>query len=470
VKRNEARDPGESAVHFVGISGIGMSALARILLQRGYHVSGSSDRANALTARLCDEGATIRLGHAADNLDGAATIVVSAAIGNDNPEVRAARERGLEIVARGTYLARLMAKRRGIAVAGTHGKTTTTAMIATVLEGAGLDPTVVVGGERTDTNTNARSGAGDWFVAEADESDGSFLDVRAEIAVVTNIENDHVASDAGVADLVAAFGTFAGNVAPNGLMLVGADEPRAAALARQRRAARTRTFGFAARADVRVTQVAYAGFGSRFSVAFQGDELGELTLRVPGAINVRNALPAIAVGRELGVSFATIANALAAFGGVRRRFEVMATTPRMTVIDDYAHHPTAVAATLEAARAGFAGPIVAVFQPHRYTRTAYLADAFARALRAADSVVLTDIYAASEAPLSGIDRTTIGTPLAALGADVAYVPDVADLPAHLLAHAPRGALVLMLGAGSITGAAAALAQQLDPYPVQSAAR
>ncbi len=470
MKRNEAPDPGKFAVHFIGISGIGMSALARILLQRGDRVSGSSDRPNALTERLATEGATIKLGHAAENLDGAGTVVVSTAIDDDNPELRAARERGLAIVGRGTFLARLVAERRGIAVAGTHGKTTTTAMIATVLEAGGLDPTVVVGGERADTNTNARDGAGAWFIAEADESDGSFLDLHPEIAVVTNIENDHVASDAGVADLVAAFESFTRNVTPHGLILLGADEPTAAALAQQRHAARTRTFGLAAGADVRATRVTYAGFGSRFDVVSQREVLGELALRVPGAMNVRNALPAIAIGGELGVSFATIADALAAFSGVRRRFEVVATTPRLTVIDDYAHHPTAVAATLKAARAGFDGPIVAVFQPHRYSRTAYLAGAFARALLAADSVVLTDIYAASEAPLPGVDRATIGAPLAALGADVAYVPDIAELPAHLLAHAPHGALVLMLGAGSITGAAAALAQQLDASPVQSAAR
>lgn len=458
-----------SAVHFVGISGIGMSALARVLLQRGYRVSGSSDRATALTERLAAEGARISLGHAADHVDGAATIVVSTAIDDDNPELRAARERGLAVVHRGTLLARLMGERRGIAVAGTHGKTTTTAMIATVLEAGGLDPTVVVGGERTDTNSNARDGAGAWFVAEADESDGSFLDLHPEIAVVTNVENDHVASDAGVEDLVAAFATFARNVAPTGLVLFGADEPTAAALARGQYAPCARTFGLVAAADIRATQVAYGGFGSRFGVASRGERWGDVALSVPGAINVRNALPAIAIGRELGVSFATIAAALASFKGVRRRFEMLVSTPRLTVIDDYAHHPTAVAATLEAARAGFSGPIVAVFQPHRYTRTAYLCDAFARALRGADSVVLTDIYAASEKPLPGIDRTTIGLPLGALGGDVAYVPDVADVPAYVLAHAPYGALVLMLGAGSISEAAAALAQHVDA-PVQSATR
>lgn len=447
-----------SAVHFVGIGGIGMSALARILLQRGYRVSGSSDRATALTERLSAEGARVCIGHAPGNLDGAATVVVSSAIAEDNRELVAARERGLSILHRGGLLATLMAGRRGIAIAGTHGKTTTTAMIAAVLEAGGLDPTVAVGGERSDTKSNARDGAGAWFVAEADESDLSFLDLHPEIAVVANIENDHVGSDADIARLVAAFERFINGVAPNGLVLLGADDQRAAALASGGIAARRRTFGLVAAADIRACDIVYAGFGSQFAVTVDGATVGAIALRVPGAINVLDALPAVAVGRELGVPFATIAEALVRFGGVRRRFDVLVRSPRLTVVDDYAHHPTAIAATIEAARAGFNGPLVAVFQPHRYTRTRYLGGAFAQALRGADHIVLTDVYAASEPPLPGVDATTIGAPLVALGADVAYVPAVADVPAYVLAHAPRGALVLMLGAGSINDAAAALAE------------
>ncbi|MDQ2908414.1 MAG: UDP-N-acetylmuramate--L-alanine ligase [Candidatus Eremiobacteraeota bacterium] len=447
-----------SSVHFVGISGIGMSALARILLQRGYRVSGSSDRATALTERLSAEGARVCIGHASENLDGAATVVVSSAISEDNRELAAARERGLSILHRGALLATLMAERRGIAIAGTHGKTTMTAMIAAVLEAGGLDPTVAVGGERGDTKSNARDGAGAWFVAEADESDLSFLDLHPEIAVVANIENDHVDSDADIARLVAAFERFVCGVPSNGLLLLGADDRRAAALARAGVATRTRTFGFGADADIRARDVVYAGFGSQFTVTVDGDTIGAISLRVPGAINIVDALPALAVGRELGVPFATIGEALARFAGVRRRFDIRARSSRLTVVDDYAHHPTAIAATIEAARAAFDGPLVAVFQPHRYTRTSYLGGAFARALQGADHVVLTDIYAASEPPLPGVDATTIGAPLAALGTEVAYVRAVADVPAYVLAHAPRGALVLMLGAGSISDAAAVLAE------------
>jgi len=450
------------SVHFVGISGIGMSALARILLQRGIDVSGSSDRRTELTDRLEREGARVAIGHVAANIARATTVVVSTAIAFDNPEYAAARERGIEPIHRGALLARLMADRRGIAIAGTHGKTTTTAMLARVLEAGGLDPTVIVGGERMDTHSNARDGAGAWLVSEADESDGSFLDLRPEIAVVTNIENDHIASDAGLPALIAAFESFAAELPALGHAYFGIDDARAARLAARPRAARTHTFGFDARADVRARDATYADFGSRFAVMVDGVRAGDVRLDVPGAINVLDALPGIAIGLELGVSFETIAAALAGFRGVRRRFEIVARTSRMTVVDDYAHHPTAVAATIAAARENFGGPIVVAFQPHRYTRTHYLAADFAQALRGADCVVLTDVYAASEAPLPGVDATTIGAPLAALGTPVAYAHDVRELPAYLAATAPDGALVLVLGAGSITHAAGELARLVAP--------
>ena len=450
-----------STVHFIGISGIGMSALARILLQRGYRVSGSSDRETRLTASLIEEGATITIGHAPENLGAAETVIVSSAIAPDNPEIVAARGRKLDIRRRGVLLAQLMAERRGIAIAGTHGKTTTTAMIARVLETGGLDPSVVVGGERIDTGTNARDGKGAWFVAESDESDGSFLDLHPEIAVVTNVENDHVNSDAEFQALGASFERFLAGVPAHGLALVGIDEPRGATLAKVSRNARTRTYGFASDASLQVRDATYIDFGSRVSLALDQKPAGILELAVPGAINIRNALPAVAIGLELGMPFTKIAAALAGFRGVHRRFDILAQTPRMTIVDDYAHHPTAVAATIAAARAGFDGPVVAVFQPHRYTRTAYLAGDFVRALRAADSVVLTAVYAASETPIDGATSAAIGEPLRRLGSQVAYVDDVEALPAYLLANAPAGALILFLGAGSITSAAAVLARELE---------
>ncbi len=453
---------GTGAVHFIGISGIGMSALARILMQRGVRVSGSSDRRTALTDLLVAEGARVAIGHAAEHLRDATTVVISSAIGRDNPELVAAHARGLEIVHRGALLAYLMSDRRGIAIAGTHGKTTTTAMVARVLEAGGLDPTVVVGGERMDTHTNARDGKGAWLVSEADESDLSFLDLRPEIAVVTNIENDHIASDAEMPRLLSAFERFTANVSAHGIAYFGIDESHSASLSGHKRRARTRTFGFDPRADIRAANPLYGGFGARFTAVVDGRALGEISLGVPGAINVLDALPALGIALELGVSFATIAESLAGFRGVRRRFEILARTERMIVVDDYAHHPTAVAATIAAARADFPGPIVVAFQPHRYTRTQYLAGDFARALCGADRVILTDVYAASEAPLPGVDATAIGAPLAALGADVAYVGSVEELPAYLLETVPHGALLLVLGAGSITNAAANLAASLAP--------
>ncbi len=450
----------DGGVHFVGIGGIGMSALARLLLARGCRVTGSSDRRTTLTDRLAAEGATVFIGHDPQHVGSARTVVITTAVAADNTEVVEAHRLGRAVLRRGALLAALMHERRGIAIAGTHGKTTTTAMTACVLEGGGLDPAVVVGGERVDTGNNARDGAGRWFLTEADESDGSFLDLRPEIAVVTNIENDHVSDDAGVGQLLRAFEQFATNVPASGLVLFGCDDPRAASLARAPRAARGRTFGFAPGADVRATSVTYDGFSSRFMVAAGNETLGEIALSVPGAINVLDALPAVAIGRELGVPFETIAAALAAYRGVRRRFEILARTPRMTVVDDYAHHPTAVAATIAAARAAFSGPLVVAFQPHRYTRTKYLALEFARALRGADRVVLADVYASSEDPIAGVDARSIGEPLAHAGTNVDYAGPSDALPAHVLAHAPYGALVLMLGAGSITTAAEALAECL----------
>ncbi|MGH7707724.1 MAG: UDP-N-acetylmuramate--L-alanine ligase [Vulcanimicrobiaceae bacterium] len=444
-------------VHFVGISGIGMSALARILLQRGCRVQGSSDRWTALTERLAGEGARVMVGHAAINLGDARTVVASSAIAAGNPELVAARAAGHTILRRGELLAALFNEQRGIAIAGTHGKTTTTAMVATVLEAAGCDPTLALGGERVDTGTNARVGAGAWFVTESDESDGSFLELRPRVAVVTNVENDHISSDDELPALVGAFEQFLASLPPDGLAIVGADEKRSAALARRPRAARTMTFGLGS-ADLTAREIVHADFGTRFAVLRNGATLGTARLPVPGTINVLDSLPAIAVGLELGIPFETIARALATFAGVRRRFEFVARTPRMSVVDDYAHHPTAVELTIAAARANFSGPIVVAFQPHRYSRTKYLAAGFARALKGADDVVITDVYAASESPIPGIDARAIGEPLRANGAAVTYMPNSDDLPAYLLESAPAGALVLMLGAGSITRAAARLAE------------
>jgi UDP-N-acetylmuramate--alanine ligase len=323
-------------------------------------------------------------------------------------------------------------------------------MLATIFEFAGLDPTVAVGGIRVDTNTNARLGGGPWFVTESDESDGSFLSLNPTIAVITNIENDHVASDADLPRLLQEFTIFANRVPSSGKVVVGNDNRASKAVGRQ---AHAPVSTFATRdpdADLTATDVRFADLGARFTVCDRGVELGEITLLVPGEINVQNALAAVGAARAAGIRFDDIAAALANFHGVQRRFEIVG-RGTMTVVDDYAHHPTAIAQTIAAAR-NFAhdGPLIVAFQPHRYTRTQYLKEEFASALAGADRVILTPIYAASEKPIDGVSERSIGDPLAATGTSVTYIPDVEDLLDLIPREAPEGALILMLGAGSIT--------------------
>jgi UDP-N-acetylmuramate--alanine ligase len=447
---------GATAYHLVGIGGIGMSAIARLLLARGAQVTGSDMRRTELVLALESEGARIAVGHRAENIGDAQLVVVSSAIAQDNPEFVAAVERGIDIKTRGAMLAELTGARKTIAIAGTHGKTTTTAMTAAILEVAGLEPTFAVGGLRVDTGTNAGAGAGPWFVTESDESDGSFLHLEPTIAVVTNVENDHLSSDEEFPGLLAQFATFVQRVPAGGRAIVGLDNRGSAFIGHDAVVPKT-TFAIHQEADVMARDIVYAGLGSHFTLVDHGVDLGRMTLRVPGEINVQNALAAIAVARALKVEPATIAAALADFRGVRRRFEILGTVDGLTVVDDYAHHPTAVAQTIAAARGSTSAPIVVAFQPHRYTRTRYLAADFAKALAGADAVLLTPIYAASEAPIAGVSERSIGEPLARGGTAVTYVDHVDDLIDAVPRIAPAGAVVLMLGAGSISGVAHALA-------------
>ncbi len=446
--------------HFVGIGGIGMSALARILLQRGERVSGSDAKGGDLPERLLAEGARVIVGHDAQNIGDARTLVVSSAIDASNPEIAEARRRGLPIVHRGALLAEFLRARSGIAICGTHGKTTTTAMTHCLLRGSGIDAGLALGGIDAVLGTNAVDGGSPWFVTEADESDGSFALLAPRIAVLTNLENDHLCSDDEFPALVASFADFLAKLPEDGVAIVGMDNPHSASLARVERRSRTVTFGFTAEADLQPANVTYANLGSTFDVIGAGVCLGTIDLHVPGRINVENALAAIAVGRELGVPFARIARALSTFRGVRRRFDVLVRSDRMTVVDDYAHHPTAVRETIAAARRYHDGPIVVAFEPHRYSRTMYLANDFAQSLRGADTVYLAPVYAASEPPITGVSERSIGEPLRASGTPVQYVERVGDLVETLVNDAPHGALVLMLGAGTITAVAARLAQAL----------
>jgi UDP-N-acetylmuramate--alanine ligase len=450
----------DTAYHLVGVGGIGMSAIARLLLARGATVTGSDVRRTPLIEELEAEGARVAIGHRIENIGDAQVVVVSSAIAHDNPEFDAAVERKLHILTRGAMLAELAKGHKLVAVAGTHGKTTTTAMLATIFESAGLDPTVVVGGVRVDTKSNARPGGGPWFVTESDESDGSFLYLNPTIAVVNNIENDHVASDADLGRLLEQFTLFVNKVPSNGKVIAGNDNRASKAVGRQAQAPVTTFATRDADSDLTVTDLHYADLGSTFTVCDRGVSLGEVSLHVPGEINVLNALAAIGAARAAGIRFDEIARALAQFQGVERRFEIVG-RGALTVIDDYAHHPTAIKQTIAAAR-GFAHerPVVVAFQPHRYTRTQYLKDQFAESLRGADRVILTPIYGASEKPIDGVSERSIGEPLAAAGTNVTYVDDVEQLMDAVPQQAPPGSLVLMLGAGSITSVAHRLGKRL----------
>jgi UDP-N-acetylmuramate--alanine ligase len=450
-----------TAYHLVGVGGIGMSAIARLLLARGARVSGSDVTRTPLIDALETEGVRVAIGHRAANVGDAAVVVVSSAIAQDNPEFVDAVERKLDVVTRGAMLAELAKGHKLVAVAGTHGKTTTTAMLASIFEAAELDPTIAVGGIRVDTGTNARAGAGPWFVTESDESDGSFLYLNPTIAVVTNIENDHVASDADLPRLLEQFTLFANRVPSNGQVVVGNDNRASKAVGRQAQAPVTTFATRDADADLTVTGLRYENLGARFTVCDRGAELGEIDLHVPGEINVQNALAAIGAARAAGIRFDQIAPALGAFRGVQRRFEIVG-RGALTIVDDYAHHPTAIAQTIAAAR-DFAhdGPIFVAFQPHRYTRTQYLKSEFAAALTGADHVFLTPVYAASEKPIIGVTERIIGDPLAAAGTTVTYVTAVEHLLEAIPAIAPEGALILMLGAGSITTIAHQLGDRIS---------
>ena len=450
---------GAGAYHLVGIGGIGMSAIARLLLARGARVSGSDVRRTPLIEQLEAEGVNVAIGHRAENVGDAHLVIVSSAIAHDNPEFIAALERGIAIKARGAMLADLTAPHPTIAIAGTHGKTTTTAMTAAIFEAAGLAPTFAIGGLRVDTDTNAGTGAGAWFITEADESDGSFLDLAPTIACVTNVENDHLASDDDLPGLLASFGAFVGHVPPGGRAIIGLDNRGSAFVAST---ARVPTTTFATRVDADVTAggIVYEGLGSRFRLIENGVTLGEIRLRTPGEINVQNALAAIACARAANVEFAPIMHALAAFRGVRRRFEVIAERGGVVIVDDYAHHPTAIAQTIAATRGYTDAPVVVAFQPHRYSRTRYLAADFAAALAFADRVILMPIYAASEAPIAGVSERSIGEPLERAGTPVTYVNDAAALLDAVPRVAGERAVVLMLGAGSISGIAHRLAGRM----------
>jgi UDP-N-acetylmuramate--alanine ligase len=442
-------------VHFVGIGGIGMSGLAELLANLGYVVSGSDLRASAVTARLEALGARVFTGHRAEQVAGADVVVVSSAIRPDNPEVLEAARRHIPVIPRAEMLAELMRLRYGIAVAGSHGKTTTTSMIALMLERGGLDPTAVIGGRLSAFGSNARLGRGEVMVAEADESDGSFLRLSPAIAVVTNIDREHVDHYGDFERLCEAFVDFANRVPFHGAVVACADDPAVARLL-PRMTRRVVPYGLAApEAAVRGVDVEVAAGGSRCRVEVAGAasgarQLGEIRLTVPGRHNLANALAAVAVGLELGMAFETIAAALAEFPGAERRFQMMGEAAGVRVVDDYGHHPTEIAAVLDAARLGPARRLVVAFQPHRFSRTKALLPEFGRALAAADEVVIAPIYPAGEDPLPGVTAEAVAGAVRAVRPIPVHVVAGLDELVTCVANLARdGDLVITLGAGSI---------------------
>jgi UDP-N-acetylmuramate--alanine ligase len=436
-------------VHFIGVGGIGMSGLAEILRTLEFDVSGSDLRAGENTRNLERLGVRVDIGHSADNVHGADVIVYSSAIDNENPEVREARLHGIPLIQRAEMLAELMRVKYGIAIAGSHGKTTTTSLVATVLRAAGLDPTVVVGGRMSSLGSNARLGEGNMLVAEADESDGSFLRLTPTIAVVTNIDPEHLDFYKTHEILKDAFVQFIEKVPFYGLAVLCLDHPHVQDLL-PRVQRRHVTYGLSPQATYHARGLNYKGLSTSF-VAFNRDKsLGEFTVRMPGAHNVLNTLAAIAVADELEVPLDVVKEALATFHGVARRFTIVDEVDGVALVDDYGHHPAEVEATLNAARRAYEGRILVAFQPHRYTRTENLFDEFTRAFNNADQLFLTDIYAAGEKPIPGISSQTLADAIAQHGHhSVKYAPDRAAMSAELSRIARPGDVVIALGAGDI---------------------
>ncbi len=457
-------------VHFVGIGGAGMSGIAEVVLTLGYRVTGSDVRRNEAVERLERLGAKVFVGHAASHIEGAHVVVYSSAVARDNPELQAARQRGIPVIPRAEMLAELMRVKYGIAIAGTHGKTTTTSMVAAVLAEAGFDPTVVVGGRVSALGANARLGQGEFLVAEADESDGSFLRLTPTIAVVTTIDAEHLDYYRDVAAIREAFLHFVEKVPFYGAAVLCADQPEIQALL-PRIEKRVITYGLAGPADLVAASLAVHELTARFEVLHRGESLGELLLQVPGAHNAANALAATAVGLDLDVPFPVIQRALAGFTGVHRRFQVKGEVGGVLVVDDYGHHPAEIRATLAAARRGFARRLVVVFQPHRYTRTFHLHDEFVTAFGDADVLLMTDIYPAGEPAIPGVHAWTLAEAIAARTTrEVRYLSDRAELVELLLRTVRPGDLVLTLGAGDIGGVSdqvlARLAQRATGGPAK----
>lgn len=448
-------------VHFIGIGGSGMSAIARIMLELGYHVTGSDLKTSAAGERLEALGAICYLGHAEENLEDADLVVASTAIPPTNVELLKAREKGLQIMHRGEMLAWLMRRQKGIAIAGAHGKTTTTSMIALILEKNKLDPTILIGGDLTEIGGNAKLGGGDYLVAEADESDGSFLKLDPFIEVVTNIEDDHLDYYRSLDNIVAAFRDFMAKVPDAGVAVVCYDNPVIRGLLKGYERPHLTYAVDHLEADYTLRNLRFNGQATAGDVYERGELLGTLELSVPGSHNLSNALAAVAVGRFIGLPFEGIFESLKTFRGAGRRFQLRGEVDGIKVIDDYAHHPSEIKATLKAAGQVKTGRVVGVFQPHRYTRTSLLGERFGEAFSDADIIVISDIYSAGERPIKGVSASTIVSAIEKHeGREVVYLPTRQEIVDYLVQTARPGDLIVTMGAGDIWCAGVELVSKL----------
>ncbi|GAW92143.1 UDP-N-acetylmuramate--L-alanine ligase [Calderihabitans maritimus] len=456
-------------IHFVGIGGAGMSGIAKILLELGYQVSGSDLRASDITQRLEKLGARVYIGHRPDNVaDNVTRVVVSSAIPVDNPEIQKAKDCGIPVMQRAEMLGWLMQRQKGIAVAGAHGKTTTTSMISLVLERNGLDPTLVVGGEVYDIGCNAKLGRGEYLVAEADESDGSFLKLKPEVAVVTNVENDHLDYYGSFERILEAFTRFVKLVPSHGFALLCTDDRNLNKLASSA-GVPCLTYGLKGNPDFQAANVIKNGFETTADILYQGKKIGKVELQIPGVHNIINALAAVAVGMKLGIPFSGIAEALKTFRGVQRRFQLTGEVNGVRVVDDYAHHPTELKATLQAARQTGPRRVIAVFQPHRYTRTKFLHKEFGAAFSKADLVIVNQIYSAGEKPIPGVSAELIVEAIREAGQNVLYFEHQEDIVDFLAEHHYPGDLILTLGAGNIWKTGVELVKRLQSLSQTSTA-
>ncbi len=436
-------------IHFIGIGGIGMSGIAEVLLNLGYQVSGSDLKESDITRRLAGLGGRITYGHRQENLEEADVVVTSSAVRADNPEVLEAHRRLIPVIPRAEMLAELMRLKYGIAIAGTHGKTTTTSMVATVLTHGGIDPTAVIGGRLDAFGSNAKLGQGQFLVAEADESDGTFLKLSPTIAVVTNIDADHLDFYLDLDHIRATFIDFINKVPFYGLAVLCLDDPNIQMLLPQVRK-RLVTYGINSQADFSASAIEHKADRTAFTAHYRGEELGRISFQMPGRHNVLNALAAVAVGMELDLTFAEIVAGFKDFGGVQRRFQIKGEARDILVVDDYGHHPAEIKATLAAARAGWQRRVVTVFQPHRYSRTKALFDEFVTAFYQTDHLVVMEIYAAGEEPIPGVSAAALAAGISEHGhRSCVHAGDRSAVLAHLHEVARPGDMLITLGAGNV---------------------